>query len=268
MTLAARDVSARYGPERVLSDVSLRVDPGDVVTIVGPSGTGKTTFLRLMALFHPPTAGTITWEDADCWAMGETDRLGVRRRLSMVFQEPSLFDATVARNATYGLRVRDRWPQRLRNGLRGLIGRSDPPESVRRALETVGLEDKTGRNALSLSGGEKQRVAFARALAVDPTVMLLDEPTSNLDPRNTAVIENAIHRAQDRGVGILVATHDMNQAERISDRMGVLIEGELVETGPPEQIFEAPQDARTERFVNGELLYEAADGDAVVAATE
>ena len=259
MTLAANAITARFSDTRVLREVSLQVHPGEVFTVVGPSGTGKTTLLRLLALFRPPFTGSITWNGADCWAMDESERLTVRRQFGMVFQEPSLFNASVARNASYGLRVRERWSERLRSSLRGLIGPADPPAPVRQALEIVGLTDAIERNALTLSGGEKQRVAFARALAVEPTVMLLDEPSSNLDPRNTAVIEHAIHRAKDRGMAVIVATHDMNQAARISDRVGVLIDGELVETGPPTQIFESPEDPRTERFVNGELLVDPND---------
>ena len=262
MTLRAANVSMGFDGEGVLDDVSLTVAEGEVVTVVGPSGTGKTTLLRLLAAFHPPKEGTVSWNGRDIWALSEDDRLSVRRRLSMVFQEPSLFNASVHRNVTYGLRIRRPWSERIRDGLRGLVGRDPPSNAVRTALDTVGLSDKVDQNALSLSGGEAQRVAFARALAVDPAVMLLDEPTSNLDPRNTAVLEDAILRARDRGVGVVVATHDMNQAERISDRVGFVYGGELVEMGPPTQIFDDPADERTERFVNGGLLYDPSpDGD-------
>lgn len=136
-------------------------------------------------------------------------------------------------------------------------------EAAHTALETVGLLDKRDRNALSLSGGEAQRVAFARALAVDPEIMLLDEPSSNLDPRNTAVLEEAILRAKARGVGVVVATHDMNQAERISDRIAFVYDGRVVESGPPERIFDDPRDQRTKRFVAGDLLYEVDDENAL-----
>lgn len=261
MTLDAHDVSVDYGGERVLTDVSMDVSPGEVVTVVGPSGTGKTTLLRLFALFQRPDAGTVTWADTDVWAASDDERLAVRRRLSMVFQEPSLFNAPVEQNVTFGLRVREGWPTRIRSGLARLVGRSERSHDVADALDVVGLGEKRDQNALTLSGGEAQRVAFARALAVDPSVMLLDEPTSNLDPRNTAVLEAAIRRARERGVGVLVATHDMHQAERISDRVGVILNGTLIEQGPPERIFESPTDPRTEQFVNGELLYDADRND-------
>lgn len=257
MTLAATDVSMEVGGESILEDVSIGVESGEVLTLVGPSGTGKTTLLRLLAAFHPPDSGTISWEGTDLWSLSEEERLAVRRRTSMVFQEASLFNAPVRRNVTYGERVRRSWDTRVRQSLQGLVGGRPTSDSVTSALEAVGLSDEADRNALSLSGGEAQRVAFARALAVDPEVVLLDEPTSNLDPRNTAVLEDAIHRARERGVGVVVATHDMHQAERISDRVGFLFDGTLVETGAPEQLFEDPADPRTKQFVDGELMYDA-----------
>lgn len=267
MTLTATEVSMKFDGDPVLEDISISVEPGEVLTIVGPSGTGKTTLLRLLAAFRPPDSGTVAWQGTDLWTLSDAERLSLRRRMSMVFQEPSLFNAPVHRNVSYGTRVRRSWRKRVRDTLCGLVGNRPISDSVQDALEMVGLTDKADQNALSLSGGEAQRVAFARALAIEPDVLLLDEPTSNLDPRNTSVIEDVIHRARERGVGVVVATHDMHQAERISDRIGFIFGGELVEVGPPEQIFENPVDPRTEQFIDGELLYDGvhAENDQAVA---
>ena len=255
MTLRANDVSLAYGTDRVLRGLSLDVEPGEVVAVIGPSGVGKTTLLRALALSLEPDEGAVEFDGTDAWAVGESERLALRRRIGMVFQEANLFDASVARNVEYGLRVRRAWPERLRGGLRSLVGSNGTADAVREALSVVGLSDKTDQRAGSLSGGEAQRVSFARALAYDPDVLLLDEPTSDLDPRNTAVIEDAISEARGRGIGIVVATHDMHQAERVADRVAVLLGGGIAEIAPTEVIFEDPTDDRTRKFISGELVY-------------
>nr|WP_276303995.1 phosphate ABC transporter ATP-binding protein [Halomarina sp. PSR21] len=247
-----------YGYEdgnATVEEVSLSVDPGEVLALIGPSGTGKTTLLRLLALFDPPDAGRVLVGGEDAWALASDERHAARRRVGMVFQDRSLFTTTVARNAAYGLAVRRPWPDRLRTGLDRLLGRDTVPEGVVDALATVGLDDALDRRASSLSAGEAQRVAFARALAVDPDVLLLDEPTSNLDPRNTALIEEAVAQARERGIAVVVATHDMQQARRVADRVGVLLNGRCIERGPVERVFDEPRDRRARQFISGELVY-------------
>jgi tungstate transport system ATP-binding protein len=248
-------VSHQYDAERVVDDVSLDVDQGEVVAIIGPSGVGKTTLLRILSLTLQPSAGTVELDGEAVWGADEETRLALRRGIGMVFQEASLFDATVARNVEYGLRVRQGWRERLREQARSLVGSTPTPDPVTDALDIVGLGDKIEQDAGSLSGGEAQRVSFARALAYEPSYLLLDEPTSDLDPRNTGLIEAAIGEARDRGIGVVVATHDMHQAERIADRVGVLLGDGFTEIGSTERIFEDPSDERTRKFISGELVY-------------
>lgn len=248
-------VSHRYDAEHVVDDVSLGVDQGEVVAIIGPSGVGKTTLLRILSLTLQPSAGTVELNGDAVWDADEETRLALRRQIGMVFQEASLFDATVARNVEYGLRVRQGWRERLRKQARSLVGSTPTPDSVTDALDIVGLRDKIDQDVRSLSGGEAQRVSFARALAYDPSYLLLDEPTSDLDPRNTGLIEEAVGKARDRGIGVVVATHDMHQAERIADRVGVLLGDGFTEIGSTERIFEDPTDERTRKFISGELVY-------------
>ncbi|MCL9814481.1 amino acid ABC transporter ATP-binding protein [Natranaeroarchaeum aerophilus] len=256
--IVATDVSHGFDDTGVLDEISLGLERGEILAVIGPSGTGKTTLLELLAAFYPPDEGEIRMNGGDVWSQSERERLMARRRIGMVFQEPNLFDATVRRNVSYGLHVRRDWRSRIREWGARLFG-ARTTHRVTDALETVGLADVATQTVRSLSGGEAQRVAFARALAYDPDVLLLDEPTSDLDPRNTALIEEAVGTARNRGIGVAVATHDMHQAERLADRVAVMLDGSLIEVGPAERVFSDPDDPRARRFIDGELVYTAGE---------
>jgi len=230
-----RDIQHRYGTRTILDLPALDIQRGEVLGIVGPSGSGKSTLLRLLQFLEPPTSGSFTFDGT---LLNGPVPLAVRRRVATVFQHPALLDRSVFDNVAYGLRLRGR-----RNGR----------EAIMQALERVGLPDHAQTRAKTLSGGEAQRVALARALVLNPAALLLDEPTANLDPYNVGVIEEII-----RGHGettVVLVTHNTFQAKRLADRVGLLLNGKLIELTAADQFFNQPTDPRTRSFINGEMVY-------------
>jgi tungstate transport system ATP-binding protein len=230
-------VEHAYGDRRVLKIDGLEVRAGETFCLVGPSGAGKSTLLRLLQFLERPTAGSLTFNGRPA---GPELPLSARQQVTTVFQRPIVLDRSVRANVSYGLRVR---------------GLADDRGEVDRLLADLGLAHLASTPARRLSGGEIQRVAFARALAFEPRVLLLDEPTANLDPRNVRLVENLINGRRAQGVTVVLATHQVFQARRLADRMALLLDGSIVEVGPTAKLLDDPSDARTRAFLSGEMIY-------------
>lgn len=230
-------VEHRYGDRLVLRIDHLEVMRGETLCVVGPSGSGKSTLLRLLQFLERPTTGRVAFDSHEA---GPDVSLEVRRQITTVFQRPIVLDRSVRANVGYGLRVR---------GIR------DHAAKVDELLAALGLSALASMPARTLSGGEVQRVAFGRALAFEPSVLLLDEPTANLDPRNVRLVEDLIRERQRRGVTIVLATHQTFQARRLGHRTAFLLDGRIVETGPTQEFFSAPRDPRTRAFLTGDMIY-------------
>ena len=233
----------RYGERAILENIDLSVDRGEVFALIGPTGAGKTTLLRIIDLLEVPSAGEIYF-DGKCIPRSGKQRLEIRRRMSFIHQKPQVFNLSVYDNVACGLR----WRGEEKNSIAG---------KVDHILEMVGLEGYKNRNARTLSGGEVQRVALARSLVLEPEVLLLDEPTANLDPVSTAKIEQLIsYIARQRNTTMIMATHDMSQGQQLADRIGVLLDGRLVQTGNATDIFRSPQNEEVAHFVGMENIIE------------
>jgi tungstate transport system ATP-binding protein len=229
-----------YGVREVLRVESLEVKQSEILGIMGPSGSGKSTLLRLLNFLEPPTEGTIRFLGKAIPGNGSPS-LDLRRKMTMVFQRPILLSGTVRENVAYGLRLRKE---------KGTDGR------VEEILHWVGLEELASLPARTLSGGERQRVALARAMVIEPEVLLLDEPTANLDPYNVSLMEEIITSIKEqRGTTIVLVTHNVFQARRLSDRVAFILGGRIIEVGKTEKVFTEPQDPRTAAFVQGEMVY-------------
>lgn len=233
-------VSKRYGSRRVLEDVTLDLWPKEILALMGPNGAGKTTLIRLIGLLERPSSGRIIFNNV----LGKKDSdLELRRRIGIVFQKTLLFDMSVADNIAYPLRIRR-------------IPKSETKSRVRKILDQVGIEEFADKNARSLSGGEAQRVCLAQALITDPELLLLDEPTSNLDPMNAAMVERIIREAKTScKMSVFASTHNMFQAKRLADRVAFLINGTLAEVAEKEEFFQSPKSEMGRAFVSGEMIF-------------
>ncbi len=247
-------LSHSYGEREVLKSLDLSIGRGEVFALIGPTGAGKTTLLRIVDLLEVPGVGEIYF-DGKCIPRSGKQRLEMRRRMSFIHQKPQVFNLSVYDNVACGLRWRGEKKNRI-------------AEKVDHVLEMVGVEGYKNRNARTLSGGEAQRVALARSLVLEPEVLLLDEPTANLDPVSTGKIEQLIsYIARQRNTTMIMATHDMSQGQQLADTIGVLLNGRLVQTGNATDIFRSPQNEEVAHFVGMENIIEGviiANNDGIV----
>ncbi len=245
--MSARDVSVYYGPVKAIDQVSIDVDMENVTAFIGPSGCGKSTFLRTLNRMNDTVAnarveGRITLDGDDVYGSG-MDVVQLRARVGMVFQKPNPFPKSIFENVAYGPRI---------HGLS--TSKADLDGIVEQSLKRAGLweevKDRLSDSGTTLSGGQQQRLCIARAIAVDPEVILMDEPCSALDPIATAKIEELIHALRGR-YAIVIVTHNMQQAARVSQRTAFFHLGTLVEYGVTSDIFTNPRQDRTKDYITG-----------------
>lgn len=244
--MSTHEMSVFYGSTQALKSVTIDVHAREILALIGPSGCGKSTFLRSLNRMNDlvdgcRVTGRVTLDGEEIYAP-EIDPVLLRTRVGMVFQRPNPFPMSIYDNVAYGPR------------LHGKPSRSDLEDIVENSLRRAALweeaKDKLKTSALSLSGGQQQRLCIARVLAVEPEVLLMDEPASALDPISTLKIEDLM-RELEQTLAIVIVTHNMQQAARVSDRTGFFLMGELVEVGPSDVVFTNPQDKRTEDYITG-----------------
>ena len=244
--LQVKDLDLWYGAHQALHSVSMDIPEKSITAFIGPSGCGKSTFLKTLNRMNDlvpggKITGEVRYRGEDIYAPG-TDVCRLRREIGMVFQKPNPFPMSIYDNIAYGPRTH------------GIRSKARLDELVERSLRGAAIwdevKDRLKKNALDLSGGQQQRLCIARALAVEPAVLLMDEPTSALDPISTSRIEELTMELKERYT-IVIVTHNMQQAVRISDRTAFFLLGELVEYGATEQVFSAPAEKRTEDYITG-----------------
>ena len=242
--MSVKDLNLWYGDHQALHDITLTAPEGKVTAFIGPSGCGKSTLLRCLNRMNDRIPGCRVDGEIHLGEEDVThcDVYALRRRVGMVFQRPNPFPLSIYDNVTYGMRRQ------------GRTKKSDMDETVERTLTEVGLwdevRDKLGESGLALSGGQAQRLCIARAMAMDPDVILMDEPTSALDPISTGMVEELVTKISGTHT-VIIVTHNMQQATRVSNMTAFFYLGELVEFAPTAQLFSAPKEKRTEDYLTG-----------------
>ena len=236
--IETKDVCKSFNNVSVLKGISTKIHKGEVVVIIGPSGSGKSTFLRCLNRLEEPTSGQVIFEGKDICSKGQ-DITALRQKMGMVFQQFNLFNnLTVMENIMAGPK---------------LVKKQDDEQAraaATKLLERVGLAEKADEYPSKLSGGQKQRIAIVRALAMEPDVMLFDEPTSALDPEMVGEVLKVMQDLASTGITMVVVTHEMGFAKTVGTRVLFIDDGQILEDGTPEQIFEHPQNPRTQNFLN------------------
>ncbi|WP_026885151.1 amino acid ABC transporter ATP-binding protein [Clostridium beijerinckii] len=233
-----KNLHKSFGKNEVLKGIDEHISKGEVVVVIGPSGSGKSTFLRCLNLLETPTSGQITFEDKDITSKA-TNIDKMREKMGMVFQQFNLFPhKTVCENICLA-------PMKVKG-----ISKEEAKDIAENLLKKVGLIDKINAYPSSLSGGQKQRIAIARALAMQPDVMLFDEPTSALDPEMVGEVLNVMKDLAKEGMTMVVVTHEMGFAREVGDRILFMDEGKILESGTPEEVFKNPKNPRTIDFLS------------------
>ena len=244
--ITVKDLCLWYGSHKALKDININIPDQSITALIGPSGCGKSTFLKTLNRMNDlipdvKITGDVRYQGKDIFG-ADVDVSQLRREIGMVFQKPNPFPMSIYDNIAYGPRTH------------GIKGKAQLDEIVERSLRDAAIwdevKDRLKKNALGLSGGQQQRLCIARALAVEPNVLLMDEPTSALDPISTSKIEELAMELKEKYT-IVIVTHNMQQAVRISDRTAFFLLGELVEYGATEQVFSAPAEKRTEDYITG-----------------
>ncbi|EJF49924.1 glutamine atp-binding protein 3 [Enterococcus sp. C1] len=238
MMLDIQELHKTFGSNQVLKGITTTIDQGEVVVVIGPSGSGKSTFLRCLNLLEVPTSGKIFFEGTDI-TDPKNDLYKMREKMGMVFQNFNLFpNMTVLENITLS-------PTKVKK-----VAKSAADQLAKQLLNDVGLPDKAKAYPQSLSGGQMQRIAIARALAMEPDVMLFDEPTSALDPEMVGEVLSVMQRLAQQGMTMVIVTHEMGFAKEVADRILFMDQGIIMEEGTPEQIFDHPKNPRTIDFLS------------------
>ena len=244
--ITVEDLCLWYGSSQALKNINIEIEPHSITALIGPSGCGKSTFLKTLDRMNDlipgvKITGTVNYNGIDVYAPS-TDVCELRREVGMVFQKPNPFPMSIYDNVAYGPRTH------------GVTSKAKLDDIVERSLRGAAIwdevKDRLKKSALGLSGGQQQRLCIARALAVEPNVLLMDEPTSALDPISTSKIEELAMELKNKYT-IIIVTHNMQQAVRISDNTAFFLLGDLVEYGSTERMFEQPRDKRTEDYITG-----------------